>query len=487
MAERTTSGPKRRRVLGGLLDADGWTWSLLKALFWLLVLIFALGYIPDRAYYFTVLQTISLGVDPATTPGSYLAVINLCPSENGNLPCPAPAGSSLAWQASPPELALPEPRSNGGLVQIGNSLLYVGGTNGSEASDVVFIAESSDGSFSPWQLGPPLPEPRVNAAVVAFGGSVFVIGGRDAAGAPTRSTFVLTPNTITGNLGEWQTATGDELPLELPSPRAGAAGVVGPDGIFLVGGADENGPTTSVLKAANEGGDWTAWEAQADLISARVDAGAAIIGDFLWVYGGSDATGPSPLVQVGQVVDGSISVFGAQPDDRVFNLPEARTDASTYAANGSLYIVGGTDGNGTQTELFWTVPDPTTASMNGWQNLPGMDLPEPGLAGAPALVSGSDVFLIGGTSSGQAQSGSFRSNLAPGAPFFQLTLLGGVTIPALNIGGEVGQQLGYIAAGTAGAIDFIMLCVVGWAFVNPDKAKATWHRMRRRGRQQSTG
>ena len=39
----------RRRVLFGLLDADGWSWASLKAFFWFIVLIFMLGYIPDRA------------------------------------------------------------------------------------------------------------------------------------------------------------------------------------------------------------------------------------------------------------------------------------------------------------------------------------------------------------------------------------------------------------------------------------------------------
>ena len=487
MTGRTVSGPPRRRVLGGLLDADGWLWAFIKAMFWLVVFIMALGYIPDRAYYFTVLKTISVGVNPATTPGSYLSFVNLCPPENGNLPCPAPVGAIQAWQPSPPELALPAPRVDGGVAQVGTSLLYIGGSDGTSPTDAVYVAETSSGTFGPWTAGPALPEPRSDAAVISFGGSVFVIGGGDAAGAPTTSTFILTPDPATRALGTWKTASEANIPLDLTVPRVGARAVGGPDGIFLVGGSDAAGPTKTVMKATLTGAKWTAWQDQAPLIEERVDAGAAIIGDFLWVYGGSSASGPSKLVQVGQVADAKVSVFGAQPDSATFNLPEARTNASMFTANGALYLVGGTDGSTTQPQLFWTVPDPTTASMSGWHNLAAMDLPAPGLAGAPALVSGPNVILLGGVSGGQVQTGSVRANLAPGAPFFQVTALGGLTIPALNIGGEVGQQLGYLAAAGAGTVDFIVLLIVGWAFVNREKVAAVWRRIRERRRQLRTG
>ena len=91
-----------RRALFGLLDRDGWTWAFLKALGWFLLIIVLMGYLPDRAYYFTVFSTIDIGLrSDALTP------VNLCPPENLTLPCPAPAGALLPWQVSPSELALP--------------------------------------------------------------------------------------------------------------------------------------------------------------------------------------------------------------------------------------------------------------------------------------------------------------------------------------------------------------------------------------------
>ena len=65
-----STGPKR--VLFGLLDRDGWAWASLKAAFWFVVIVMLLGYIPDRAYYFTVFPSIDLGI-LAYSP------VNFCP------------------------------------------------------------------------------------------------------------------------------------------------------------------------------------------------------------------------------------------------------------------------------------------------------------------------------------------------------------------------------------------------------------------------
>ena len=68
----------------------------------------------------------------------------------------------------------------------------------------------------------------------------------------------------------------------------------------------------------------------------------------------------------------------------------------------------------------------------------------------------------------------------PQAPFFQLGLVG-ATVPALKIDGEIGQQLGYLAANTVGVIDFVILLLVGWAFAHKEKVAAgrEWLKNRR--------
>ena len=92
-------GAVRKRAVFGLLDADGWTWATIKAAFWFVFIIFVLGYVPDRAYYFTVSPTIDLGFN-AISP------INLCPADNQNVALPG-AGRRDPPVAGQPDRAEP--------------------------------------------------------------------------------------------------------------------------------------------------------------------------------------------------------------------------------------------------------------------------------------------------------------------------------------------------------------------------------------------
>lgn len=105
----------RRRAFFGLLDANGWGWASLKAAFWFILMIFLLGYLPDRAYYFTVNRTLDLGI-LAWSP------VNFCPPENKTLPCPAPVGAAVPWEVAPGEISLPQPRVDGAIAQVGTKI-----------------------------------------------------------------------------------------------------------------------------------------------------------------------------------------------------------------------------------------------------------------------------------------------------------------------------------------------------------------------------
>src|SRR5215211_2138944 len=113
-------GAVRKRAVFGLLDRDGWSWATLKALFWFLLIIFLLGYVPDRAYYLTVSPTIDLGFN-AISP------VNLCPADNKNLPCPAPAGAVIPWEQAPQDLSLPAGRAGAGVFTSGEAIYLIGG------------------------------------------------------------------------------------------------------------------------------------------------------------------------------------------------------------------------------------------------------------------------------------------------------------------------------------------------------------------------
>ncbi len=486
MAGQTLSAgsPGRGRVLFGLLDGDGWTWASLKAAFWFVAIIILLGYIPDRAYYFIVFPTIDVGVN-------VISPINFCPPSNRTLPCPAPIGASLPWDPSPSELALPGARTDGGAVQAGTNLFYIGGTDGTNASDQTYEAPLFNGTFGPWQAGLKLPAPRTAAATIFLNGTIYVIGGDGADGKPTSTVYTSTQDATTNAFG----AYAEDKDLALPAARASASVVATSDGLMLVGGTDGTSPTTTVWKAtADLTGKLGAWAPQIDMPQPRSEADAAVIGSELFVYGGRDATGPTAAVLRADIGPAAAAAASPAPSGAsaavvvqdwatglgVSNLPAARTRAAGYVSNGVMYLVGGSDGTSPKTDTYWTTPD-ASGNINGWLHLSQTDLPSAsgGLAGSSGVASGSDAFLVGGTTSAGVTAGSYRANLAPQPPFFALGLIG-ATIPAMKVAGDIGQQLGYLSAAGAGTVDFILLILIGWAFAHKEKTKALFARLRRR-------
>ncbi len=435
----------RRRAFFGLLDAGGWGWATLKAIFWFVVIIMMMAYLPDRALYAVVQPTIDFGV-PLSVFNKNLDItpINLCPPSIQTLPCPAPIGAVLPWQPNPPELGLPQARTDAVMVSAGSQTLLVGGSDGKTAQDSVYATViRSDGNIDAWSAGVPLPAPRAGAAAVFFAGSTYVIGGVDAAGAPTDTVFVATPDPDSGLVTAW--AADDAL--KLPAPVADAAVVVGGDGLFLVGGRDAKGPVATVLKApiVAATGKLKGWAPAASMPGPRAGATAVLQGTHLFVYGGEDAQGPIATVVRGEV--GSVgSTLGqitgwSTPVTASANLPQAAKGAVGFVSNGTYYYVGG-EGSGA---IYWTAPD-ANGDLPGWTTLAQSGLPaDLQLVDAAPIVSGSHAFLVGGTAAGTPTQGVTRSSLSPPQPFFRVGLFY-IVVPALGIQGEVGQQLSYLAA-----------------------------------------
>jgi hypothetical protein len=499
MAKALPAGrPIRSRPVFGLFDPEGWAWATTKAAFWLLVIIMTLGYIPDRAYYFIVSRTIDLGI-LGWSP------VNLCPPENSTtMPCPVPGGAVLPWQASPAELALPEGRTQGAATQIGTNLLYIGGSDGSKASATTYVAKVDKGNYGPWTEGPALPAARSNAAFASLNGTGYLIGGLGPDGKATDSIWSLGLDPASGALGSW-TVVKD---LKLPAQRAGAAAVAVTDGLIVAGGWDADGKASAAVwkSTLDSTGKLGAFKDQLPLPKAAAEASIAFEGTFVFVYGGSDDKGPTASVQrasigalaapTGSAAPGtsaapaataaaaSPSASGAPQGVTQWAaataLPGARTGAAGFAANGALYLVGGSDGTSAKKDLYWALPDVSGNLPGGWMRLDPTDLPA-GVVDAAPVVTGSTVELIGGTANGAPLTGAYRASLAPQAPFFRLGLVG-VTVPGLQIGGEIGQQLGYLAAAGVGTGNFVILIIIAWAFNHRPQIRA-WRERRRLARE----
>ena len=473
---------RRRRALMGLLDADGWGWASVKAFLWFGLIVLLIGYIPDRAYYMTVNRTLDLGL-LAWSP------VNFCPAENKSLPCPAPLGAVIPWEPSPGALALPGPRTAGSVAQIGTKLVYIGGSDGSAATDTTFIADVASGSYGAWATGPKLPAARSDAATVSIGTTIYLIGGNGPDGKPVDTIWSLTYDQAKKAFGEWKAVEG----LTLPEARAAESAIPVSDGLVIAGGLGPDGkPQATVWKSTLDAkGVLGKFSEQAKLLDPVAHATMAQVGDFAWVWGGADANGPSGAVQRGTIGTPKTDATPAPNAVAVplqllqwavadsFNMPKPRTAAAGFAANGTMYVVGGSDGTAPKGELYWAIPNGEGA-ISGWKHLDKTDLPATGLQGGSAIVTGTNVFIIGGTTSDGVQAGAVRANLAPQEPFFQVGLVG-VVVPALRIDGEIGQQLGYLAAAGAATADFVILLLIGWAYAHPAAVRGLVDR-RRRGR-----
>jgi hypothetical protein len=487
MAQTTLPAPRpatapRRRAFFGLFDADGWGWATVKAIFWFVTIIILLGYLPDRAYYFTVQRTVDLGL-------LLWSPVNFCPPSNVNLPCPAPAGATLPWQPAPPEVQLPAGRADGVAGVLGQVYIYAGGTDGTQAKADVYVARAvGDGNLDGWTAAPPLPEARTAAAGAVIGSTIYVIGGYGPDGEPTDTMYSLTVNND-GSLGDWQTIDTAKLPV----PTAGAAAAAVSDGIVLAGGNTGDGPTTNVWKTqlTNTAPQTPqAWVAQNPLVEPNVDGVAFHVGDFIFLIGGSNASGPVATVQVGTL--GGPGTVPANPNQMnapwkvsaQTNLPDPRTNPAGFAANGSIYIQGGSDGTAPMNSTLWATPD-ADGVIPLWQTLSQTDLGE-GIQGAEGLAAGTHGFIVGGQTAGGLTASAARTNLAPQPPFFQLGLLG-ATVPGLKLDGEIGQQIGYLNAAGVGTVNFILLIVIGWAFAHKERVREMVAAYRRRRAQRGEG
>lgn len=473
-----------RRVLFGLLDADGWGWAGVRSVLWTLVIILMLGYIPDRAYYLTVSPTVELGLNMAS-------LVNICPAENEGLPCPAPAGALIPWKSAT-EADLPGDGVDGSLLQAGSHMYYIGGTSGEPrlATTDVAVATLDAAGLGAWSAGTPLPEARAHAGVAFFAGKAYVIGGASDTTAATTSVYVGTPDAATGLITTWELADA----LELPAARSGVAVTVVSDGIIVLGGEGaDRSPSTTVWKATlGANGELEPWATLMELPEPRSFAAAALVGDSVYVWGGDNASGPAAEVLRGDIavapaVGEAHSAPVVNPDQgdaeigtiyrwdggsEEGNLPTPRDGAALWSANGTLYVAGGTiDGTATSSVL-WAAPVPATG-LTKWTSVELSNLPADGArVGASSVVIGGHVLLLGGAdASGAYSAGALSAGTSPKAPVFRVGLFG-LTVPGLALEGEVGQQIGFLSAAGAWTLNFVIMLGAAVAYGQRERFRA---------------
>jgi hypothetical protein len=238
-------------------------------------------------------------------------------------------------------LKMPGARMNHCSVVVGNHLYVLGGTmvgfnsQWIESEDVQIGLLKSDGSVDSWG-STTMPVGRTRIACAAVGDRIYVVGGSVTVNTQPWSvaeTLYTTVDTVTGNLGTWQTTS------ELPDVRAGLAiGVVG-DTFYVSGGQNTQGQhmTQTYFAKVQSDGALSAWTATSAPTIGLYGARHFVLGNKLYVLGAG--------AQVATVQsDGSLSSWTDVTP--AYEQGWWRNHHVVVGHGGRAFVAGGVDYNG---------------------------------------------------------------------------------------------------------------------------------------------
>jgi hypothetical protein len=266
--------------------------------------------------------------------------------------------------------------------------------------------------------------------------------------------------------------------LALPVGLSDAVGTSTASGLYLFGGRTSAGLSDKVWFASLDvtTAKLTKWIELPELVlpEPRAEATAANTGASVYVLGGVGPNGVTNLVYyLGLDTKGKPALNPKTERPRGWGvslnqsasaaLPEPRAGATTFVNSGAIWVLGGRGfDNAITNTAYWAVPNSADGTITTWSDLEVTNLLEP-RTGAAAAPIGKYVFVAGGANDSGLLATSLRADLAPHRPFLRVGMFG-LTVPALSIKGEIGQQLGYIIAGTAAMGNFAILVAVGWMY-----------------------
>ena len=256
-------------------------------------------------------------------------------------------GNFDAWQEGPP---LPEPRTDASVVAVSGTVYVIGGFDAEGAPTTTVFSMTPDPQTSvlaDWTPveGLVLPEARGGAAGVAAPDGLMLIGGEGPDG-PVTTTYKSLLD-AKGVLGVW------EPEAALARPQADAIAAIVGDFVLLYGGHDEAGPVGAVQRGtvgleAPEGfpvnadeGKVVKWDIDNawNLPAARDDPAGWTANGTLYLVGGADNEGPkTELYWAIPETSGTITEWKHLP---VSDLPVGMTGGSSFVTGPNVIITGG--------------------------------------------------------------------------------------------------------------------------------------------------
>ncbi|MBI1920739.1 MAG: VCBS repeat-containing protein [Geobacter sp.] len=280
------------------------------------------------------------------------------------------SASALTWSTRP---SLPTGTSRASGVVVYGRLYLLGGATASGISNSVFVYDPAapvDPVNGAWGQMSPLSEPRFAAAEATIGDIIYLVGG---GGSPTSETSVLAYSISAGT-------TSIAGSLVVPRFRASAAAFN--NRIYVVGGS--NGSVLDTIEAfdPSTGSSYI----KATLPAPRELASAVLLNGKIYIIGGTDAAG-TPTATCWEYDPVTDSLTERAP------MPIAATAKSAVTANGKIYIVGGMTSVGYPPSAWDNAIQEYDPATNTWRTLD--PYPTTRYASAAGVIDGT-LYVVGG-------------------------------------------------------------------------------------------
>jgi hypothetical protein len=252
------------------------------------------------------------------------------------------AGTSQA-QTTSARAAMPTPRHDLGMVDVGDVLYAIGGRDAN--SVYVGTVEAYDADSNAWTTRAAMPTARAGFGLAVVDGLIYVVGGETSGGAATASVEAYSPAS-----NAWTTRA------SLPAARAKAAVSVRGGVIYVVGGVGANGQPAASVEVYDPAANRWSHEIAKSGQTGTAGGGVTVV----VTYGGESTTSGSvdatalPLSSAavaGKTGYGPDSAFIAVPADesgiRHVQLPELGRLELRFASVEAAYLIA----NGRTREL----------------------------------------------------------------------------------------------------------------------------------------
>lgn len=296
--------------------------------------------------------------------------------------------------------ALPAARYGQASAASGRYLFLSGGFNGVAFSSAVYRSSvGASGEPGPWEPAGFLPAARYAHQLVAARGRLYLLGGYDASGS--RAEVWSADLSSSGVIGLWLAEPA------LPLPVYFHAAAVGHGRIYVSGGYTSGvGVQSAVFQAVlGDDGAILGWSSPLDLPAPRYSHSLTLLGGRLYAAGGKDGAAARSEVWSAQ-----LSPEGNLPGawTAYTPLPAPRFGHRTLVSGSRLFVIGGSNGSAAQAQVFMSSAPAAAAGASPWYGY--LPLPEGRQFQAGEAVGGR-LCVFGGSSGAAARSEVYCSTV----------------------------------------------------------------------------